>query len=117
LLILKKLKLVLIAASFMTTGVVFAQSSMITGAGANSCSQFLESTSKNPASDIIYISWMQGYLTAFNAIASFQKRSQLLVPDGNQLKKSLEQLCANNLKLDIYEASTIIMGKLPVKAE
>ena len=115
--ILKKLKLVCIAMAFMTTGVVSAQTNMITGVGANSCNQFLESTSKQPATDIIYISWMQGYLTAFNAIAAFQKRSQLLVPDGNELKKSLAQLCANNLKLDIYEASTIIMGKLAVKIE
>lgn len=95
------MKYLILMLSFFIPVVSIAAERVEIGAGLRSCGQYVEE-SKNQNASAVYISWTQGFLSAFNLALSHNGKAFVELPDPQSIKLYLDNYCqANPLKRPI----------------
>ena len=79
----------------------------IAGIGATSCGQYLKPpTSTKESSDIVMVTWIQGYLSGSNTQRFITDSTTMKKqPDGESLIAFVDKFCRDNPLKTVYEAS------------
>jgi len=105
--------LVMLCASIVTTNASRSQT-LFMGAGASTCAEFAKLYQRNPGEyEYVYFHWAQGFMSAFNELASKESRRNLDGMNASEEMRYLRNYCSEHPLDEYYKAVVHLYAGLP----